>query len=852
VKLAFGEFVLDREAGRLEGPEGEVRLRPQAFRMLEALIGQAPRIVSQEELIEQVWGVEHLSPASVKQAVSEVRLALGDDPARPTIIETVHRRGYRFIAPLREVAEPAGTQAAPAAPVTAPAPPKPAELSTRPIVILQEEPRAKRPGSRWPTALAVPLLAALSALALVQRPSPPPQRTAPARAERAAGRPAIAVLGFKNLSGDPKDDWISGALAEIVGFELAAPGRLRLIPAEDVARMRRELAVPASESHSSRTLAGIRRDLGTDLVVAGSYLAAEKGKLRLQVLVQDTRTGETVAWTRQTGEPEELIDLATAAARGIQATIGGGGSGPAEAAAFVSSNGSLRLYSEAMARLRVGDAPAALPLLDRAIGLDPANPLAHDALAWAYVQLGFDARARETAKQALEVSKSLPGEIRSRIEGRAREIRGEWAEAARIYGDLHRLHPDDLEMGLRLAGAQKGAGHADLSLATLASLRRLPSPTGDDPRIDLAEAAAAFQLSDFARSRDAAARAVAAAERRGATVLVAEGIYSRGWALHRLGKEEAALADHRAASDLFEKTGDRGAAAGARIASAAVLQMTGRTAEARQAYEAAIPVLREIGDRAREAKALNNLASLLGDLGDLDGVASLLERSLAIKRETGDLPGLATSLANLGNLLRSRGDLPAARARLGEALKIDRELKNDYGTAFALRGLARVAVREERPAEALASLEEALALSRKTGDAEGAAEALLALGDLTHRIGRNERARECYGEALEEFRRLGQISSMVYPLLNLAGMDEEQQRFADARARYDQALPLALQAQSPFLEAHVRTGLAGAAERQGDLPRARSEREKALALWTKLGDKEQAAKVRSALGRMGA
>ena len=843
MKLGFAGFVLDREAGRLAGPEGEVRLRPQAFRMLEALIGQAPRIVSQEELIERVWGVEHLSPASVKQAVSEVRQALGDDPGRPAIIETVPRRGYRFIAPLREIAEAVAPRPA------APNPPKPPELSTRPITVQNPPPR--RPASRLVTAAAVPLLVGLSALALVQRPTFPPK--APARvAATVAARPAVAVLGFQNLSGDPKEDWISGALAEILGFELAAPGKVRLIPAEEVARMRRELPLPTAESHSRSTLAGIRRDLGTDLVVSGSYLLAEPGKLRLQVLAQDARTGETVAWTRQTGTPEELIDLATAAARGLQATIAGGASGPSEAAAFASSTESLRLYAEAVTRLRVWDATAALPLLDRAAGIDPGNPFVRDALADAYAQLGFDNRAKETALKALEIARDLPPEIRSRIEGRAREVRDEWEEAAKIYGNLQRLHPDDLEVGLHLAGSQRGAGHADRSLETLATLRRLPPPAGDDPRIDLAEAAAAFHLGDFARGRDAASRAIAGAGRRGARVLMAEGLTERGWSLHRLGREEAALADHRAARELFERTGDRGAAAAAQVASAAVLQMIGRTTEARQAYEAAIPVLREIGDRRREAKALNNLASLLGDLGDVSGVATLLERSLAIKRETGDLSGLATSLANLGNLLRSRGEIPAARARLEEALKIHRELKNDFGTAFALRGLSRVAVREKRPAEALASLEEALALSRKTGDAEGTAEALLALGDLTRNLGRIERARECYGQAFEAFRSLDQVSSMVYPLLNLADMDQEQKRFADARARYDQALPLALKAESPLLEAHVRTGLAWTAERQGDLSRARAEREKALVLWTKLGDKEQAAKTRAALGRMGA
>src|SRR4029077_10327359 len=105
MKHRFGELVLDLEAGRLLGPGGEIRLRPQAFKLLVVLVENAPRLLSQEELLDRVWGVEHLSPASVKQAVSEVRQALGDDPARPAVIETVSRRGYRFIAPLIRIEE---------------------------------------------------------------------------------------------------------------------------------------------------------------------------------------------------------------------------------------------------------------------------------------------------------------------------------------------------------------------------------------------------------------------------------------------------------------------------------------------------------------------------------------------------------------------------------------------------------------------------------------------------------------------------------------------------------------------------------------------------------------------------
>lgn len=833
MKLQFGSFVLDREAGRLLGSEGEIHLRPQAFRMLEALAGNAPRILSQEELLDLVWGVEHLSPASVKQAVSEVRQALGDDPARPAVIETVPRRGYRFIAPIAPVAETARPEVEPPRPAAPP-----------------------RRSFRLAAAMAVPILGGLSALALVQHPPAEiPSRTAAhaAPAPASAARRSVAILGFKNLSGSPEDDWISNALTGVVGFELAAPGQVRLIPDEEVARARRELTLSAAESHSPESLAGVRRNLGTDLAVAGSYLRTHAGggeKLRLQVLVQDVRTGETVAWARQTGDPDELIDLATAAARGILGSIGGRGSG-GSLATFAANQESLHLSSEALARLQAWNAPAALPLLRQAAVLDPANPFVQDALTMAYVRLGFNARAGEAAQRAMELSRDLPREVRLGIEGRSREVRSEWKEAVEIYSSLWQLHPDDLEAGLRLAGAQVAAGHADQALETVTALRRLPSPAGGDPRIDAAEYDAAWQLGDFPRCRDAASRVIAGAERRGAPLLAARGRFDRGWALHRLGREDAALADFRESHDLRGRMGDRGAAAGTLAAMAAVFQETGRVAEARKAYESALPVLREIGDRNREAKALNNFAALLGDQRDFDGVTALLERSLEIKRETGDLQGEALTLTNLGNMLRGQGQLAPARTRLEEALKINRGLQDAYGTAFTLRGLARVHVREGKSESALALLEEALALSRKSRDADGAAEALQALGDLTYKAGRLERAREWYQQALEEFRRLKQPGSMVYPLLSLAEMEEKRKRFAAAQAFYDQALPLALKAENDFLEAHVRSGLAWTAEKRGDLPHARGENEKALALWIKLGDEEQTAKTREALRRLG-
>jgi eukaryotic-like serine/threonine-protein kinase len=742
MKYRFGELTLDLEASRLLGPEGEIRLRPQAFRMLEVLAESAPKILSQEELLDRVWGVEHLSPASVKQAVSEVRQALGDDPARPRIIETVHRRGYRFIAPVERVETP---------------PPNP-ERQEEPATPSMPSPPARTRLARFlPAALLLPLLAgAVVALLAWSRPAPTPAPAAAATppAGTLPRRPAVAILGFRNLSARPQDAWISAALGEILGFELAAPGRLRLIPAENVERMQRELGL--RDEVAAASLARIGRNLGTHLVVSGSYLisrpAGSRGtdaeNIRIQVMVQDVRTGETVAWARETGTREELLDLATAAARGLLGSLFKGGGSTSPVAASLAANAeSLRLWAEAMSRLRVRDAMAAVPLLQKAGSTDPQNPFVHDALAVAWSRLGFDGKAAGAAGRALALSKDLPEEIRLGLEAHAHEMGFESAEASRGYAELWRLFPDNLDYGLGLAAAERHSGAAEASFATLEALRKLPPPDGEDPRIDLAESDAAWRLGAFTRSRNAAQKAIDQAEARGAPLLAAMGQVSRGWALSRLGRGDAALADFRAAGATFERMGDRGAAAGARVAEANIHQTQGRTAEARQIYEEVIAIFHEIGDRTREAKTLNNFAALIAE-GDLAEGTALLERSLAIKREIEDLQGVATSLANLGNLHASQGDVRRARSYLEEAAAISRRLGDAHGTALALRGIARVHTRAGRFSEGRAALVEAAGLSRQNGDAGGLAQAELALAELEQRAGRLAEARRHYEKAL--------------------------------------------------------------------------------------------------------
>ena len=97
-RFAFGDFVLDSAAGELRRGPSALAVRPKVYELLEHLVRNAGRLISKEELLDAVWGKTNVSEGSLNRTVTELRQCLGDDPRQPAIIETVARRGYRFIA----------------------------------------------------------------------------------------------------------------------------------------------------------------------------------------------------------------------------------------------------------------------------------------------------------------------------------------------------------------------------------------------------------------------------------------------------------------------------------------------------------------------------------------------------------------------------------------------------------------------------------------------------------------------------------------------------------------------------------------------------------------------------------
>src|SRR5215469_1697491 len=99
-EIAFGEYLLDLRTGELRRNGDILKLQPQPAKVLTILAGRAGEVVTRQELAEQVWGSETYVDFEhgLNYAIQQIRNALDDDPKKPRFLETMPKRGYRFIA----------------------------------------------------------------------------------------------------------------------------------------------------------------------------------------------------------------------------------------------------------------------------------------------------------------------------------------------------------------------------------------------------------------------------------------------------------------------------------------------------------------------------------------------------------------------------------------------------------------------------------------------------------------------------------------------------------------------------------------------------------------------------------
>jgi TolB-like protein/DNA-binding winged helix-turn-helix (wHTH) protein/Tfp pilus assembly protein PilF len=300
----FGPYQADFVTFLLFKYGTRVRVQEQPLRMLAMLIEQSGRLVTREELRKRLWPDQSAPDFddSLNSTVKKLREALSDDAAKPLYIETIPRRGYRFIAPVQveaPVKSPGEIEVAPAEPgwLAAETAVQATAVSAEPLGW-----RRYRKSGAIGLLTVIVIVGFLSVTAFLKR------------AGADAQIHSIAVLPFENLSGDSSQDYFAEGLTDAVTTNLAQIGAVKVISRSSANHYKKDY----------KPLAKIGQELGVEAVVEGT-VARSGNKVRVNarlVSTGDDRNLWAQSFERDTGDILSLEDdLALSVSRRIEVAL---------------------------------------------------------------------------------------------------------------------------------------------------------------------------------------------------------------------------------------------------------------------------------------------------------------------------------------------------------------------------------------------------------------------------------------------------------------------------------------------------------------------------------------------------
>ncbi len=787
----FGTFEADPSSGELLRRGSRVRLQDQPFRLLIILLEQAGTVVPREQLRQRLWPADTYVEfdGSLKNTLKKLRAALGDDAESPTFIETIPKRGYRLIAPVSVDM----TRSEPSFGI-APTPESLIESEVAPTVVLPV------PGQRslrlfYMSSALLSLIVIGAAWFGLHRRGASARAAASfsqGRTTSVALRKSIAVLGFRNLSGRVDDAWLATAFGEMLSTDLAGGGKLRLVSGEDVANLRLSSPWSPADTLDRQTTARIGTALNSDLLVLGSYTTigkSDRRQLRLDVRLQDAKTGEILSGIAEIGDRKDLFHLVSQIGGKLRDRLGVPrleDSDESSVFASLPSNPEAdRLYSLGLVKMREYDYFDARGLFEEAVKADPKFPLAYSMLSRADIALGHDDEAKAQAKRGLDLAGGLSRVQRMEIEASYYHALANRSKAAEIYRILFDLYPDSLDYGLQLVKLQLESYHPDAALETIRQLRRLPAPARDDPGLDLQEGRILFPKDAVAADHLYHSAAKKALE-QGKKLIYAK---AQQMVCFVNNQHVQNPAECRYAYEIFLAAGNRTEAGSCLQLMAESNRITNHNQEAASLYGQAISMLKQAGDRERVGVALNNLSLLLENEGQWIRAERAFREAELDFQAVNDKANAAGATANLADILVLRGHLSEAAELYRQGWEIadstgrmrDESLHTGHGALLLMQGnLAQAKFEIEAQVSSLRSY---------GGDPWQLANSLTIRGDIEKAEGNSEAARKSYEEALDTLKKVN--ASVTDTQVSLAEL-------AIAEGHPDAAEPLVRQAITAF------------------------------------------------------
>ena len=688
----FADFELQPRERRLLRSGVPVALTPKALDLLEILVSRAGHIVTKDELLSALWPKRYVTEANLTKLVWTVRRVLGEGDEGGRFIATVPKAGYRFVAPV--AVETAATQVA-----------RPVALSpTRTIQV----------GALATFAFAV---LALSGWWLWngQRASFPWSTDPPGT--------VVAIVAFDNLANNRDAAWIGPAFVEMLGTDIALGGRMHLVPDVLVHDARNDLPVSLAAGFSPTDLGALRRRLATDFVVTGSYWAPRSpgAPVKLDLTVQDARSGVTIATLSRSASIDNLPDLVASIGADLRKTLGAPAQTESElrlaANAEPSTVDLMRRIGNALDALHHFDPSRARDELLQAVAQAPGYAPAYAYLSKAWAQLGYHDKALAASSQAMAHDADLPRSLQLAITAQNDEVRFDWPGAIASLRALDTLENGDPEVEFELVDVLSRSGNPAEAQRTLDDLRAKGGTIAADPRLELAAAQLAADHDDTLGRKAHAQRALALATARDQTGLVADAERQIGIALTSSDAKGAEAALNHSIAAYRAVGNPRGEADDDRDLGNLLSDTEPKRAQ--DEYRRSLAAFQALGDQNGIAAAYSDLGSVLWAQGDRDGARVAVENVLRIRRETGDAAGQAWALAAIAVEESDDSASDAAIAGFREAASIDARIGAHAHRGFSLYSLSDVLRLRGNLADAASVCAEAQAEYANVSDLSG-------------------------------------------------------------------------------------------------------------------------------------
>jgi tetratricopeptide (TPR) repeat protein len=454
----FEDVEVDPSRGCLVRGGLEQHLRQQSFHLLLYMIERRQRLITKEELIENVWQGAAVTDNAVVQCIKEIRKALGDDPHEPRFIRTIHKLGYRCIASVTEV--PSVSEAAPpdlAIPQTASA--------ARRAAYWHPEPRL-----RWILAgIAILAGMAIAGWAVLRHSAAPPvEVTLPS----VPGRKALAVMYFENQSAKPDLNWLSEGLADMFITDLAHFDRLTVLSRQQLhLLLKRSGHRPSDGIHLDEAL-DIARKSHAEAVLLGSFMTLGE-KTLINVRLFDTASGQLLDTDQfvvdQAADILTRVDLLTprlAAHLGAAPLDIHKQAGLAEA--MTNNLEAYRYYSLGVSKAQSFQNAQATVLLRKAIQLDPKFAMAYARIGYAYSVTDFlPEKGKPFLAKAIQLSDRLTPKDRLLVTAWYAIARQDYPGAIRTMQQIVDQYPLENEAYTRLARLLYGEERPQETIAVI-------------------------------------------------------------------------------------------------------------------------------------------------------------------------------------------------------------------------------------------------------------------------------------------------------------------------------------------------------------------------------------------------